>query len=118
MFFNLNKIKKDMIPMIRPTSKVALKMSCLQSCNGDIDKAERLYSFLIKDMEDLPTFDAIQPSTFDQIKEGARETVGWISQNQDQIMNWVGFFKGLMGKGNGVESQVPPVSNPIPPINH
>ena len=41
MFWNRNKISKDMIQNIRPTSKVSLKMSCLYTCNGDVDKAYR-----------------------------------------------------------------------------
>lgn len=116
MFFNRNKIKKDMIQNIRPTSKVSLKMSCLYTCNGDVDKAERLYSFLIKDMEDLPTFDAVQPTTMQQLKDGAVQTFGWINQNQDTIMNWIGVIKDMFGKsGNNTP---PSPAAPIPSINN
>lgn len=115
MFFNRNKIKKDMIQNIRPTSKVSLKMSCLYTCNGDVDKAERLYSFLIKDMEDLPTFDAVQPTTMQQLKDGAVQTFGWINQNQDTIMNWIGVIKDMFGKGGN--NMPPSQAAPIPSIN-
>ena len=63
-----------MIQNIRPTSKIALKMSCLYTCNGDVDKAEKLYDFLAKDIEDMPTFDVQQPTTMQQIKDGAVQT--------------------------------------------
>ena len=106
-----------MIQNIRPTSKVSLKMSCLYTCNGDVDKAERLYSFLIKDMEDLPTFDAVQPTTMQQIKDGAVQTFGWINQNQDTIMNWIGIIKDLFGKGGKSMPNMPNTSSPLPPIN-
>ena len=116
MFFKRNKIKKDMIQNIRPTSKVALKMSCLYTCNGDVDKAERLYKFLSDGLEDLPTFDAQQPTTMQQIKDGAVQTFGWINQNQDTIMNWIGVIKDMFGKG-GNGNAVPPAAAPIPSIN-
>ena len=58
-----------MIQNIRPTSKAALKMQCLYSCGGDIDKAAKLYEFMIKDMENLPMFDVQQPTTMQQIKD-------------------------------------------------
>ena len=116
MFFKRNKIKKDMIQNIRPTSKVALKMSCLYTCNGDVDKAERLYAFLIKDMEDLPTFDVQKPTAMQQFKDGAVQTIGWINQNQDTIMNWIGVIKDMFGKG-GKGNAIPPTAAPIPSIN-
>ena len=105
-----------MIQNIRPTSKVSLKMSCLYTCNGDVDKAERLYSFLIKDMDDLPTFDAQQPTTMQQLKDGAIQTFGWINQNQDTIMNWIGIVRDMLGKGNK-QAMPPTPSSPIPSIN-
>lgn len=105
-----------MIQNIRPTSKVSLKMSCLYTCNGDVDKAERLYKFLSDGLDDLPTFDAVQPTTMQQLKDGAVQTFGWINQNQDTIMNWIGIVRDMFSKGN--KQVVPPTpSSPIPSIN-
>ena len=120
LFFKRNKIKKDMIQNIRPTSKAALKMQCLYSCNGDIEKADKLYSYMIKDMEDLPTYDIVPPSSMQQFKEGAIQTFGWINQNQDTIMNWIGMIKDMFGRGGN--NGMPPMPNaapasPIPSIN-
>ena len=116
MFWNKNKIDKKMIQAIRPTSKSSLKMQCLLVSNGDIDKAERLYDFMSKDLEDLPTFDIVPPTTMQQIKDGAVKTFSWINENQDQVMNWVGMIKQMFGKGGG--GNVPPAtSTPIPSIN-
>ena len=115
MFWNRNKIDKKMIPNIIPTSKVSLKMSCLHSCNGDIDKAEKLYTYLTEGIEDLPTFDPVRPSTFEQAKNMIGEGFGWVKENQETIVNWVSFFKDMFGKGGG--GGVPPTSSPIPPIN-
>lgn len=103
-----------MIGAINPTSKASLKMQCLLVSNGDIDKAERLYDFIAKDMPDLPTYDPIQPTTMQQVKDTAVQAVSWINENQENIVNWVSTIKSLFGKGN-IPSQGP--IEPIPPIN-
>ena len=110
-----NKIKKEMIRAINPTSKASLKMQCLLVSNGDIDKAERLYDFMAKDMPDLPMFDPVQPTTLQQVKQTAAETFGWINENQDTIMNWVGMIRGMLSKG--VPPAGVPPQGPLPPIN-
>ena len=117
MFFRRNKIKKDMIQNIRPTSKIALKMSCLYTCNGDVANAEKLYKFLPDGLYDLPTFDVQQPTTMQQIKDGAVQTFQWLNQNQDTIMNWVDIIKQMINKGGGA-TPTPTASAPIPPINN
>ena len=109
-----------MIANIRPTSKAALKMQCLYSCNGDIDKATRLYDYLIKGMEDLPIYDPVQPTSMQQFKEGAIQTFGWINQNQDTIMNWIGMIKDMFGRGGNGGAPPTPNASPvtqIPSIN-
>lgn len=105
-----------MIQNIRPTSKIALKMSCLYTCNGDVDNAEKLYKFLSDGLEDLPTFDVQQPTTMQQIKDGAVQTFAWLNDNQETIMNWVGMIKQMFNKGGGA-TPIPTASAPIPPIN-
>lgn len=109
--FHKNRIKKEMLQHLRPTSKASLKQQCLLLSNGDIDKAERLYDFMTKDMPDLPMYDPIQPTTLQQVKQTAVETFGWINENQETIMNWVGIIRNLFGKGG-----TPPQA-PLPPIN-
>jgi hypothetical protein len=114
MFWNRTKIKKDMIPMIRPTSKVALKQQCLLAANGDIEKAEKIYNFMIKDLEELPMFDAPQLTTMQQAKDMISQGWGWLNENQDNIANWVGIIKSVLNKG-GNTGGAP--TSPIPPIN-
>jgi hypothetical protein len=113
MFWNRNKIKKDMIRAINPTSKASLKMQCLLVSNGDIEKAEKLYDFMAKDMPDLPMFDPVPPTTMQQIKDGAANTMNWLKENKDDIMDWVGFLRGMFAKGGNE----PTGGAPLPPIN-
>ena len=103
-----------MIRAISPTSKASLKMQCLLVSNGDIDKAERLYDFMAKDMADLPMFDPIQPTTLQQVKNTASETFNWINSNQETIMNWIGMVRGLFGKATPTPTAP---AAPLPPIN-
>ena len=117
MWFSKNKIDKNMIQAIRPTSKSTLKMQCLMMSNGDIDKAERLYDYMAKDMDDLPLFDTPVPTTLQQVKSGAIETFQWLNENQNQIMNWVGIIKQMFGGAGGMPPIPPAPGNVIPPIN-
>lgn len=102
-----------MIQHLRPTSKAALKQQCLMLSNGDIEKAMKLYDFMIKDMEDLPMFDQVPPTALQQVKEGAMGTMAWLNDNKNDILDWVGIIRGMFSKGGG---EIPP-SAPLPPIN-
>lgn len=121
MFWNRNKINKKMIPNLTPTSKASLKMMCLMSSNGDIEKASKLYEYMIKDMEDLPMFDVRPPSTMDQIKTGLNDAVHWLGENQDQILTWVDVIGGMFRKSRAgvgaATGAVNPSGNPLPNIN-
>ena len=116
MFEKKVKITTEMIGQIRPTSKATLKQQCLLIADGDLDKAMKLYDFMIKDMEDLPLFDAPRPSTFEQAKDMIGNGFSWVNENQETIMNWVGFFRSLFTKG-GASDAAGSAANVIPPIN-
>lgn len=105
-----------MIQTINPTSKASLKTQCLLMANGDVDQAERLYDFLSKDMPDLPTFDPVQPTVMQQVKETTSSVFAWINDNQESIANWVNIARSLFGKGGGTPPPTPPAA-PLPPIN-
>ena len=111
-----SKIDKKMVNNVRPTSKIALKQSCLMIAKGDLELAEKLYDFYIKDMDDLPTFDVVPPTTLQQLKDGAMQTFSWLNQNQEQVMNWVGIIKDMLGKGGGNSAMHQSVQS-IPSIN-
>lgn len=103
-----------MLKAIKPTSKTALKMQALLVSNGDVEKAERLYDFLAKDMDDLPTFDIVPPTTMQNVKETAISIFGWVKENQNDIINGIELIKGLRN-GGGLPPTTAPV-NPLPPL--
>ena len=104
----------EQIARLIPKSKASLKQQCLLLAKGDVDNAERLYNFMIKDMEELPMFDPMPPTTMQQVKETAASTFAWIKENKNDILDWVGFFQGMFGKGGGVP---PAGGGALPPIN-
>ena len=109
--FNRKKRLIEKLSMIKPTSKAELKRQCLYLSNLDVDKAEKMYNFLVKDVE-IPD---VEPSSKPFIKnfgEQASGVFGWIRENQDMIGQAVDFVKGIIGSRKGT----PPVT-PLPPIN-
>lgn len=98
-----------------PTSKASLKVQCLQAAKFDVSEAEKLYNFMIKDMEDLPIFEPQKQSVVMQTKDIIVDGFKWANDNQEQIFNWVGFVKSLFSKGGG---DVPPAAGgAVPNIN-
>lgn len=96
------------------SSKMSLKASCIRVCGNDIDKAERLYDFFAKDIQNLPDFDVPPPSTFEQIKNMAGDLFGWVDQNQDKLIGAYNLIQGMRSGGPIITSSTPPSG--VPPI--
>ena len=99
--------------MIKPTSKAELKRTCLYLSNLDVDKAEKMYNFLVKDMDGIPDVEPASRSFIQNFGEQANGVFGWLRENQDMIGQAVDFVKGVVSSRKG---QVPPAT-PLPPIN-
>ena len=95
--------------MIKPTSKYELKQSCLMLSNLNIEKAEKMYDFMVKGMEDIPAVPPEQKSFLDNFKAQSGEIFGWLRENEDVLTRGAGFIKGLFSKKAPAE--------PLPPIN-
>ena len=101
--------------MINPSSKIALKLSCLQQTNGDVKKAEELYNFLADGIESMPDYPSQQPSVLQQIKQTAGGIFNWVKENQGDIVNAYNFIQQVR---NGVSSASSAVGDipPLPPM--
>jgi hypothetical protein len=99
--------------MVVPTSKVSLKMSCLRACNNDVEKAAKLYDFFVKDMQNIPDFDPVPPSMFEQAKSTIGDLFGWLDNNQDKLAGAFQLIQQFRG-GGAIATGQPPVN--VPPL--
>ena len=116
MFWRKKKDQRirEQLAMIKPTSKSALKRECLYLCNLNVEKAEKMYDFLVKDMEGIPDVEPAARSFMQNFGEQASGVFGWFRENQDMIGQAVDFVKGIVSRKGG--TPVPPAT-PLPPIN-
>lgn len=98
--------------MIKPTSKAELKRQCLMLSNLDVDKAEKMYNFLIEGLEDIPSVEPASKPFLQNFGEQANGIVGWFRENQDMIGQGVDMIRGIIEKRKAV-----PTATPLPPIN-
>ena len=98
----------EAISMIKPTSKASLKQTCLFLSNLDVDKAMKMYEFLVKDMDGIPDVDPAARTFVENFGEQANGILNWFRQNQDMLGKGLSFIRGV------AESRK---SAPLPPIN-
>lgn len=106
--------KKINLKMINTSSKIALKMTCIQSCNGDLDKAERLYKFLSDGMDSIPEFEQPKPTAMQQASQAVGSAMRWVKENKDDLMQAWNFFQTMRGGATIPTAAPPPVD--IPPL--
>lgn len=106
--------KKIDLRMIDPSSKMALKMSCLQSANGDVAKAKELYDYLSDGVENMPDYPAQQPTAMQQFQQIAGGVFGWVKENQGDLMQAWNFIQSMRG---GQPIPMPPAAPAVPPID-
>ena len=109
--------KKIDLRMIDPSSKMALKMSCLQTANGDVKKAQELYAFLSEGMETMPDYPIQQPSAMQQLQQTTGKFFGWVKENQGDLMQAWNFIQSMRG-GQPIAMPPTPAAPPvdIPPL--
>ena len=103
----------EAVSMIKPTSKASLKQTCLFLANLDVDKAEKMYDFLVKDMNGLPDVEPTSKPFMQNFGEQANGVLGWFRDNQDVIKEGVNFIQGIIASRKGAAAPI----NPLPPIN-
>lgn len=123
MFWNKRKKEKEMlemIRMIRPTSKMALRQQCLLIAKGDVDEAKKLCDYYTDGMDELPMFDKPELTWMDNTKQTLDSIFGWLSEHKDGLMNTYDFIRNMSG------GKLPPMSGEVeeaaeeealPPIN-
>ena len=87
--------------MIKPTSKAALKQQCLYLSHLNVEEAEKMYDFLIKDMEELPALEPASRSFLQNFGDQANGVVAWIRDNKDVIDQGVDIIRGVISSRKG-----------------
>ena len=101
-----------------PTSKMQLKRVCLAYHKGDTKKAQEMYDYYSKDIE-LPDTDPVTPTTFEQVKNGALGLMGFIKDNQNELLQGYNILHYMItnkGALPTIEPTTPPTTE-LPPIN-
>jgi hypothetical protein len=104
---------RERIAMIKPTSKAALKRECLYLCNLNVEKAEKMYDFLVKGMDGIPDVEPETRPFIQNFGEQASGVFGWLRENKDMLGEAADFIKGILASRKGGT----PPSAPLPPIN-
>ena len=103
----------DRVNMIKPTSKAALKQQCLILCNLNVEEADKMYEFLIKDIGNaIPDVEPTQRPFIQNVGDSASGILGWFRENQDMISQAVDIVKGIVSRGKSAKE-----ITPLPPIN-
>ena len=113
MFLREKRRKQMMeaVSMIKPTSKAELKRQCLLLSNLDVDKAAKMYDFLIDGLEDIPAVEPTSKPFLQNFGEQASGVLGWFRDNQDVLSQGVSLIRGIIGKKGAVPAA------PLPQIN-
>lgn len=120
MFIRNKQEQPINLNMIDPSSKIALKMSCVQSSGGDLSKAKELYDFFAADIQ-IPDYPEPKPSTIQRFAQQADMLFGWLENNGDKFIkgyNMIQMFRGkapipFMQAAEAATEAIPPV----PPMN-
>ena len=106
--------KKIDLRMIDPSSKMALKMSCLQAANGDVKKAKEIYDYVSEGMENMPDYPVQKPSFMQQAQQTFGGLFGWVKENQNDLMQAWNLFQSIRG-GQPIAMPMPPAP-PVSPV--
>lgn len=97
-----------------PTSKFDLKMQCIAITRGDVEAAEKLYTFLAGDI-DIPDIAPTKPSVMQQIKETAGGIFGFVKENQNEIIQAYNFMQAIRS-GGAIETAKTIANSELPPL--
>lgn len=101
---------RERLAMIKPTSKSALKRECLYMCNLNVEKAEKMYDFLVKDMQGIPDVEPEAKPFIKNLGEQANGVFNWLRENKDMLEDGAGFIRGILSKKGSTPAPLPPIN--------
>ena len=114
--FGLNKEKEKRMNFIQsftPTCKMQLLQVCLWYCNGDTDKAQKMFAYYANNVE-LPDTEPVQPTWQQNTKDTVNGLLSWFKENQDVLAQGYDFIRSVIANRSAVPLENP---TPLPPIN-
>ena len=100
----------DELRSFRPTSKVQLRQFCMWYSQGDVAKAAEMYAFYSDGLA-LPDTEPTPPTKLQAFKESAADVMGFVKENQSDILTAIGFVKALFGRGGASGGALEPLEN-------
>lgn len=101
----------DFIQNFRPTCKAQLLQVALWYHKGDVEKAQQMVDFYVKNME-LPDYEPQPMSWQENTKNTVNGLMEWLKENRDTLESGVQFVRDLMGKTRQSSN-----ATPLPEIN-
>lgn len=101
-----NKRKMEQLSDFRPTSKMQIRQFCMRFAEGDVKKATEMYEFYANGI-DLPDLEPEPVSKMQAFKNGAADVMGFVRDNQDDLINAIAFVKSLFGRGSVAQAAEP-----------
>ncbi|MCM1168880.1 MAG: hypothetical protein NC324_02980 [Bacteroides sp.] len=118
--FERNRQKEIDPRMIDASSKITLKLSCMQACKGDVEEAKKMYDFFSGDMN-LPDYPEPRLGAVQKFTQQADALFGWVDQNGEKFLKGFNMIQMLRGRapipfqqaaGAAAENAIPPL-NPV-----
>lgn len=100
---------------IVPTSKFDLKMQCIAIARGNVEEAEKLYSFLAGDIN-IPDVTPPKPSIMQQVKETAGGFFNFVKENQGDFVQAYNFIQSMRSGTPVPMPDAAPVASDLPPL--
>jgi hypothetical protein len=107
-----NRKKKPKLEMIDTSSRMALKMTCLNACRGDVRQAQELYAFLADGISDMPDYTPPKAT----LAQHAKSAFTFFKENRNEIAGAWNFIQQLR---NGTATTVEiasEVAEDLPPL--
>lgn len=83
---------------VKPISKASLKRQCLIVAEGDLKRAKEYYDFWVEGMDELPTFDPVEPSWLDNLGTRVNSVLGWAKENQGVLVQGYDLISNLIAR--------------------
>ena len=83
--------------------------------NLDVDKAKKMYDFLVSDMSEIPELPPTQKSFMQNFGEQANGVIGWLRENEDVFTKAYDTIRSIIASRKG--GVAVPHAEPLPPIN-